>query len=123
MATFIEKPAIVSAAGSKPKIIEEYFGRVRDGSGQLSIARMISPAGWEEPGQCPEFDEYTVVVRGILRVAARERTFDVVEGQGFLARKGEWLRYSTPYDGGAEYISVCVPAFSNETVHRDEAGV
>ena len=122
MALFIERPVIVSAAGNKPKMIEEYFGRVSTGSGDLSVARMKSPAGWEEPDQCPDFDEYTVVVRGILRVTMRDRAFDVMEGQAVLVRRKEWVRYSTPHDGGAEYLSVCLPAFSPETVHRDDAG-
>lgn len=121
MAILVEKPSIVSAAGNKPKIIEEYFGRVRNKMQDLSIARMKSPSGWEEPGQCPEFDEYSIVVRGILKVATRQGAFEVTEGQAVLIRRGEWVRYSTPYDGGAEYLSVCVPAFSMDSVHRDES--
>jgi mannose-6-phosphate isomerase-like protein (cupin superfamily) len=122
MALFIDRPVIVSAAGNKPKMIEEYFGRVSTGAGDLSVARMKSPLGWEEPGQCPDFDEYTVVVRGILRVTVRDRPFEVMEGQAVLVHRGEWVRYSTPHEGGAEYISVCLPAFSTEIVHRDDAG-
>jgi mannose-6-phosphate isomerase-like protein (cupin superfamily) len=120
MATHIEKPAIVKAAGNKPKIIEEYVGRVNSGTGDVSVARMRSPSGWVEPGQTPEFDEYTVVLRGTLRVTTREGSIDVGAGQGVIAHAGEWVQYSTPGEEGAEYIAVCRPAFSMQTVHRDE---
>ncbi len=103
-----------------PKLIEEYVGRVNNGSEALSIARMKSPAGWSEPGQTPEFDEYTIVLRGTLRVATRAGTFDVCEGQAVIAAKGEWIQYSSPLADGAEYISVCIPAFSVDAVHRDD---
>jgi mannose-6-phosphate isomerase-like protein (cupin superfamily) len=116
---FIETPSVVEAAGNKPKIIEEYVGRVNTGSGQLSVARMRSPGGWEEPGQRPEFDEYTVVLRGLLRVKTESETFDVRAGQAIVTRRGEWVQYSTPEEEGAEYVAVCLPAFSPDTVHRD----
>jgi mannose-6-phosphate isomerase-like protein (cupin superfamily) len=117
MPTLIEAPAVVEAAGNKPKRIEELVGRVNTGTTTLSIARMQSPPGWVEPGQTPEFDEYTVVLRGRLRVRGREGILDVAAGQAVVARAGEWVQYSTP--GGAEYVAVCVPAFSPATVHRD----
>jgi mannose-6-phosphate isomerase-like protein (cupin superfamily) len=117
---FIETPSVVEAAGNKPKIIEEYVGRVNTGSGQLSVARMRSPGGWEEPGQRPEFDEYTVVLRGMLRVKTESETFDVRAGQAVVTRRGEWVQYSTPEAEGAEYVAVCLPAFSPDTVHRDQ---
>lgn len=119
MAKLIKKPQIIEAAGNKPKIIEEYFGRVNSGTSEVSIARMKSPDGWVEPGQCPEFDEYTVVIKGILSVKTMDGSFDVMAGQGIFISKDEWVQYSSPYDGGAEYIAVCLPAFSPETVHRD----
>jgi quercetin dioxygenase-like cupin family protein len=115
----IEAPTVVEAVGNKPKIIEEYVGRVNTGGGDLSVARMRSPAGWEEPGQTPEFDEYTLVLRGLLRVRTRDETFDVRAGQAVITRGGEWVQYSTPEEDGAEYVAVCLPAFSPETVHRD----
>jgi mannose-6-phosphate isomerase-like protein (cupin superfamily) len=115
----IEAPAVVEAAGNKPKIIEEYVGRVNTGSGDVSVARMRSPGGWVEPGQRPEFDEYTVVLRGLLRVKTESETLDVRAGQAVVTRRGEWVQYSTPEEGGAEYVAVCLPAFSPETVHRD----
>lgn len=118
MARLIQAPTRVQACGNKPKIIDEFIGRVNSATQTLSIARMRSPAGWEEPGQTPEFDEYTVVIAGTLRVQTRDRTFDVLAGQAVIAPRGEWLRYSTP--NGAEYLAVCLPAFSPETVHRDE---
>ena len=120
MATLIEKPTIVQAAGNKPKRIEEFVGRVNTGTAGASVARMTSPPGWVEPGQTPEFDEYTLVLRGTLRVETRQRTLDVRAGQAVVAPRGEWVRYSTPEDGGAEYVAVCVPAFSPDAVHRDE---
>ncbi len=110
-------PTIVQAAGNKPKTIEEFIGRVNTGTDAVSIARMKSPAGWEEPGQTPEFDEFTVVLKGTLRVETGEGAFDVGAGEAFIARKGGWVRYSTP--DGAEYIAVCIPAFSPGIVHRD----
>ena len=118
MATLIAKPTIIQAAGNKPKKIEEFIGRVNSQSDEISIARMTSPAGWLEPGQTPDFNEYTVVLRGILRVETREGTFDVAAGQAVIVSRGQWVRYSTPGDDGAEYIAVCVPAFSPGTVHR-----
>lgn len=120
MPTLIGKAAVIPAAGNKPKIIEEYIGRENSHTPQVSIARMKSPAGWEEPGQAPEFDEYTVVLKGMLRVESRGGTIDVRAGQAVIAPKGEWVRYSSPGPAGAEYIAVCLPAFSLETVHRDE---
>jgi len=120
MPTLIDAPARVKAAGSKPKLIEEYAGRVRSGTRDVSIARMRSPSGWVEPGQTPEFDEYTVVLRGILRVEHHGGTIEVGAGQAVIAHRGEWVRYSTPGAEGAEYVAVCLPAFSPETVHRDD---
>jgi mannose-6-phosphate isomerase-like protein (cupin superfamily) len=119
MPQHIERPQLITAAGNVPKQIEEFVGRVRSGEEAVSVARMRSPAGWEEPGQRPEFDEFTVVLRGLLRVAHEAGTLDVRAGQAVVARAGEWVRYSTPERDGAEYISVCLPAFSPQTVHRD----
>ncbi len=121
MPTFIEQPTEITAAGNKPKIIREYVGRVNSMTSALSVAHMQSPCGWVEPGQRPEFDEYTIVLRGVLRVAHKEGTIDVRAGQGVIAHKGEWVQYSTPEPEGAEYIAVCLPAFSPEAVHRDAA--
>ena len=121
MPKLISAPSIVRAAGNKPKIIEEFIGRVNSRDEAISIARMQSPGGWIEPGQTPEFDEYTVVLRGTLRVTTREGSMDVRAGQAVVTPKGEWVRYSTPSADGAEYIAVCLPAFSPSTVHRDEA--
>jgi mannose-6-phosphate isomerase-like protein (cupin superfamily) len=126
MPTYIPKPAVIPAAGSKPKLIEEYIGRVNTpaAAGAPSIARMKSPAGWVEPGQTPEFDEYTVVLRGMLRVETRRdhtlQHIDVHAGQAVITHAGEWVRYSTPGEEGAEYVAICLPAFSPATVHRDE---
>jgi mannose-6-phosphate isomerase-like protein (cupin superfamily) len=120
MPTLIETPSIIVAAGNKPKRIEEYAGRVNSGHSAVSVARMTSPAGWQEPGQRPDFEEVTVVLRGMLRVESEEGTLDVRAGQAVVTRPGEWIRYSTPDADGAEYIAVCVPAFSPATVHRDE---
>lgn len=120
MATFIEGPSIVEAAGNKPKIIEEYVGRVNTESSHVSVARMRSPGGWVEPGQTPEFEELTVVLRGVLRVTTRAGARDVHAGQAVIAHPGEWVQYSTPEPEGAEYVAVCLPAFSPATVHRDE---
>ena len=119
MPTIITAPAVVQAAGNKPKIIEEFVGRVNSATAAVSIARMRSPGGWIEPGQTPEFDEYSIVLRGVLRVTSHRGTVDVTAGQAVLAQRGEWVQYSTPGDDGAEYIAVCVPAFSPDTVHRD----
>ena len=116
----IEKPAIIEAAGNKPKLIEEFIGRVNSGTDDLSIARMTSPAGWVEPGQTPEFTEYTIVLKGMLRVATKEGSTDVSEGESVIVPPGEWVQYSTPDPEGAEYMAVCLPAFSPENVHRDE---
>ena len=110
---------MIKDAGNKPKRIEEFVGRVNSGTKELSIARMISPGGWIEPGQTPEFDEFTVVLRGVLRVETRQSTFDVRAGQAVHVSAGEWVRYSTPEGEGAEYVAVCLPAFSPETVHRE----
>lgn len=120
MPTLIDKPTIVPAAGTKPKIIEEYFGRVNSKTDVISIAKMTSPAGWIEPAQQPEFDEYTVVLKGTLRVETKDKVYDIKEGSAILTKAGEWIRYSTPYEDGAEYIAVCVPAFSPETVNREQ---
>ena len=120
MPRLIAAPTIVAAAGTKPKTIEEYAGRVNSGDASVSVARMTSPAGWEEPGQRPEFEEITVVLRGMLRVEHETGALDVQAGQAVVTAPGEWIRYSTPGADGAEYIAVCVPAFSPATVHRDE---
>jgi mannose-6-phosphate isomerase-like protein (cupin superfamily) len=118
--TFIAKPTRVEAAGNKPKLIDEYVGRVNSATSATSVAHMRSPGGWQEPGQTPEFDEFTVVLRGTLRVEHRAGSMDVHAGQAIIAHRGEWVRYSTPEPEGAEYIAVCLPAFAMETVHRDE---
>ena len=119
MVTVIASPAIVEAAGTKPKKIEEFIGRVNSGNDGMSISRMRSPVGWKEPGQTPAFDEYTLVLAGTLRVETREKTVDVNAGQAVVAPKGHWVRYSTPFEGGAEYIAVCLPAFSPDRAGRD----
>jgi mannose-6-phosphate isomerase-like protein (cupin superfamily) len=119
MPTRIEAPTIIEAAGNKPKRIEEFVGRVNSGTTAVSVARMVSPAGWLEPGQTPEFDEVTLVLRGELVVESRDGRLTVSAGQAVLTRAGEWVRYSTPHPDGAEYIAVCMPAFSPQTVHRD----
>ena len=119
MARLIPKPSVIEAAGTKPKLIEEFVGRVNSGTAQVSVARMKSPSGWVEPGQTPEFDEYTLVLKGCLRVETRAGTLDVRAGQAVHTPKGEWVRYSSPEPEGAEYVAVCVPAFSPGTVHRD----
>ena len=121
MPTLIEKPTRITAAGNKPKLIDEYVGWVNSGEAAVSIAHMRSPTGWAEPPQTPEFDEYTLVLRGTLRVEHRGGALDVQAGQAVLVRRGEWVRYGTPGEDGAEYVAVCIPAFSPETVHRDEA--
>jgi mannose-6-phosphate isomerase-like protein (cupin superfamily) len=120
MPKLIPTPTRITAAGNKPKIIDEFIGRVNSGDSQVSIAQMRSPSGWVEPGQTPEFDEYTVVLRGQLRVTYRSGALDVSAGQGVIVRAGEWVQYSSPAPEGAEYIAVCLPAFSPQTVHRDE---
>jgi mannose-6-phosphate isomerase-like protein (cupin superfamily) len=119
MPKLIPTPTRITAAGNKPKIIEEFIGRVNSGDDRVSVAQMRSPGGWVEPGQTPEFDEYTVVLRGQLRVTHRSGAIDVRAGQGIIVRAGEWVQYSSPAAEGAEYIAVCLPAFSPQTVHRD----
>ncbi len=119
MPTHIPSPQRIAAAGNQPKIIEEYIGLVRSGTSAVSVARMKSPPGWEEPGQRPEFDEFTVVLAGMLRVTHEGGTLDVHAGEAVIAHRGEWVRYSSPESEGAEYIAVCVPAFSPDTVNRD----
>jgi quercetin dioxygenase-like cupin family protein len=120
MPTKIKQPSIINSAGNKPKLIEEYIGRVNSNTEALSIARMKSPPGWEEPGQRPEFNEYTVVLKGSLKVRTADQTIDIHEGQAVIALAGEWVQYSTPGREGAEYIAVCSPAFSPKSVHRDD---
>lgn len=115
----IEAPTVVAAAGNKPKRIEEYIGRVNSGDDVVSVARMVSPEGWVEPGQRPEFDEYTVVLKGALRVESEEGSVEVGAGQAVIVTAGQWVRYSSPAAGGAEYVAVCLPAFSPQAVHRD----
>ena len=119
MPTLIPAPTRIQAAGNKPKRIDEYIGRVNSKTSAASVAHMRSPQGWLEPGQTPEFDEFTIVLKGLLRVEHKGGTLDVAAGQAVVAHAGEWVRYSTPQEGGAEYIAVCLPAFSMETVHRD----
>jgi mannose-6-phosphate isomerase-like protein (cupin superfamily) len=121
MPQLIPQPTRIAAAGNKPKLIDEFVGRVNTGADQISIAHMRSPGGWVEPGQTPEFDEYTIVLRGMLRVESKDGTLDVRPGQAVATSRGEWIRYSTPEPDGAEYIAICTPAFSLDTVHRDEA--
>ena len=120
MPELIAGPSRVEAAGNKPKLIDEFIGRVNSRESSVSIARMRSPGGWVEPGQTPEFDEFTIVLKGILRVEHKEGFVDVQAGQAVMAHAGEWVRYSTPEAEGAEYIAVCLPAFSMESVHRDQ---
>jgi quercetin dioxygenase-like cupin family protein len=120
MPTHIKAPSIIEAAGTKPKVIEEFIGRVNSRTDAVSVARMRSPAGWVEPGQTPEFDEYTVVLAGLLRVTTKAGVSDVRAGQALIAHRGEWVQYSSPEEGGAEYVAVCLPAFSPDTVHRDQ---
>jgi ethanolamine utilization protein EutQ len=115
----IAQPTRIAAAGNKPKLIDEFVGRVNSSTSDVSIAKMQSPAGWQEPGQTPEFDEFTVVVRGLLRVEHRKGFLDVRAGQAVICPRGQWIRYSTPEPEGAEYFAICAPAFSPETVHRD----
>jgi hypothetical protein len=119
MPTLIENPTVIAAAGNKPKRIEEYIGRASSGGEEISVARMVSPAGWREPGQRPEFREVTVVLSGLLRVEHASGVLDVRAGQAIDAHPGEWVRYSTPEPDGAEYVAICLPAFSPAAVHRD----
>ena len=120
MAQFINSPSVIKAAGNKEKIIREFFGLVNSKTSEVSIARMKSPEGWEEPGQRPKFNEYTVVLKGKLKITTRDEEYILSEGQAIMTLKDEWVRYSTPFKGGAEYIAVCVPAFSPDTVNRDK---
>ncbi len=121
MPTFIAVPTRVEATGNKPKIIEEFIGRVNSAESRLSVARMRSPGGWVEPGQTPEFDEFTIVLAGMLRVTSKSGVIDVGAGQAIITHAGEWVQYSTPESEGAEYVAVCLPAFSPATVYRDQA--
>ena len=114
----ISSPSIIKSVGNKPKVIEEYVGRVNSGTNSISIAKMSSPNGWKEPGQKPQFDEYTIVLRGTLKVESRTETLFIKEGEAVIVNSGEWIRYSTPNEG-AEYIAICLPAFSLDTVNRD----
>ena len=119
MVKIIKTPSLIKAAGNKEKIIKEFFGKVSSRTNEVSIAMMKSPQGWEEPGQCPEFNEYTVVLKGALKIKTRKEEFLVSEGMGILTSGKEWVKYSSPFKGGAEYIAVCLPAFSPDKVHRD----
>lgn len=119
MPTLIESPTRIASAGNKPKLIDEFVGRVNSDTTAASVAHMRSPGGWQEPGQTPEFDEFTLVLKGTLRVEYERGAIDVRAGQAIIAHRGEWVRYATPEPEGAEYIAVCVPAFSMDTVHRD----
>ena len=120
MAVKINKPTIIKAAGNKEKIIREFFGAVNSDNKNVSIAIMNSPGGWLEPGQKPEFDEYTVVISGVLHLKTENEEFDIKEGEAVLINKNEWVQYSSPNADGAKYVSVCIPAFNPDTVHRDE---
>ena len=119
MPTLIQNPTRIEAAGNKPKLIDEFIGRINSGNSEVSVARMQSPSGWVEPGQTPEFEEFTIVLKGMLRVTHKGGTLDVRAGQAVVAHAGEWVQYSTPEPEGAEYVAICLPAFSMETVHRD----
>jgi len=119
MARLIIAPTVIPAAGEPPKIIEEFIGRVNSQTAAMSVAKMTSPAGWHEPGQTPEFNEYTIVLKGQMQVETRDSIHTVAAGQAVIVRAGEWVRYSTPGPNGAEYIAICVPAFSSDRVHRD----
>lgn len=119
MPKLLKTPSVIEAGGNKPKIIEEFIGKVNSSTTELSIAKMSSPKGWIEPGQTPEFTEYTLVLKGMLKVETKEAVFEVKAGQAIITYPGEWIRYSTPNSDGAEYVAVCLPAFSPETVHRD----
>ena len=120
MPRIIESPTVIKSAGNKPKRIEEFVGCVNTEHSDISVARMVSPAGWVEPGQQPEFMEITLVLKGKIHVEFADGSYDVSAGQSIITNPGEWVRYSSPYDDGAEYVAVCLPAFSPETVHRDE---
>jgi quercetin dioxygenase-like cupin family protein len=120
MIQHIKSPSVIEAAGTGGKLIEEFFGRVNSDTSEVSIARMTSPEGWVEPGQCPEFNEYTLVLKGTLKVATSKEEIIVSEGQAILTGKGEWVQYSSPFEGGAEYVAVCLPAFGMDLVKRDE---
>ncbi len=120
MPKLIAAPTVVAAAGTPPKRIEEYAGRVNSGHAAVSVARMVSPTGWLEPGQRPDFEEITVVLKGCVRVEHEGGVMDVRAGQAVVTSPGEWVRYSSPEEGGAEYVAICLPAFSMDTVHRDE---
>ena len=120
MPQLVPKPMVIQSAGNKPKLIREYIGRVNTGHANVSIAQMTSPGGWLEPGQTPEFEEYTLVLRGLLRVTTKSGDVDVREGQAIIVPAGEWVQYSTPEPEGAEYVAVCVPAFAPDLVHRDQ---
>lgn len=120
MVQYIKSPSVIKAAGTEGKIIREFFGHVNSTTSEVSIAQMKSPAGWIEPGQCPKFNEYTVVLKGKLKITTKNEEFIVSEGQGILTGREEWVQYSTPFEGGAEYIAVCLPAFTPELVSRDE---
>ena len=119
MPTWIEEPTRIAAAGDKPKVIEEFVGRVNSGTDSVSVACMQSPGGWTEPGQTPEFDEYTIVLEGMLRVTHKDGSIDVKGGEAVVVQRGEWVQYSSPDPAGARYVAVCLPAFSPDTVHRD----
>jgi len=119
MPTIVSQPTRIRSAGNKPKTIDEYIGRVNTNGSEVSVAHMRSPGGWEEPGQTPEFDEFTVVLKGMLRVKHKQGEMDVKAGQAVIAHRGEWVQYSTPLEDGAEYVAICLPAFSMDTVHRD----
>ena len=116
---YIKEPTEIEAGGSGPKVIQEFIGQINSGNTDVSIARMKTTRGWEEPGQTPDFDEYTLVLKGTLCVKTRDGLYEVQQGQAIIAGKGEWVQYSTPYDGGAEYIAVCLPAFAAEAANRD----
>jgi mannose-6-phosphate isomerase-like protein (cupin superfamily) len=120
MIQHIKSPSIIQAAGTGGKIIEEFFGRVNSDTSEVSIARMTSPQGWIEPGQCPEFNEYTLVLKGTLKITTPKEELLITEGQAVLTGKGEWVQYSSPFEGGAEYVAICLPAFSMDLVKRDE---
>jgi mannose-6-phosphate isomerase-like protein (cupin superfamily) len=120
MPTLIPQPTRIQSAGNKPKVIDEYVGRVNSQTCAASVAHMRSPAGWLESGQTPAFDEFTIVLKGSLRVEHKNGSLDIAAGQAVIVHAGEWVRYSTPHEGGAEYIAVCLPAFSLDTVHRDQ---
>jgi mannose-6-phosphate isomerase-like protein (cupin superfamily) len=119
MPTLVAQPTRIRAAGTQPKLIDEFIGQVNTKTSRVSVAHMRSPQGWEEPGQTPEFEEFTIVLKGTLRVKHKAGELDVAAGQAVIAHSGEWIQYSTPAEGGAEYIAVCLPAFAIETVHRD----